>query len=425
MENKTFADLDVDHMPVIVLSCGHFFTVETVDGVMGIDTFYQRNEHGEFVGLRDLKSIAFAELEELSCVCPNCRAPISHVRRYGRVNNAFVVRHASRKHAHACTEGLKKRIDNLQSLMVKKSGPELQKCVQDSIKYCSVVAQTPIRRCLELARVASARRSSSAEADSHAFVDLAAVGDDECSVQALGLVCRMLAECAQCQLTTSSDSKSTPTANEEQSKCISRINGTMSELRTMCFHHKLRSSWSKAVQMYVVAAKHMYGYGCHAARDTLFSAASEHISTLESGVHFEREQADVVSALRKVSRPLLAHTLRHFNCVLIVSLQSLEDMTITGDEFRMVMQAVGLGTPGSYGGHWCVHPAQCAAAALCAAQGALKSNAVVPLRHCGVLLFLLCVSLCVVGSSARTATPTPSASAGVRCSSPDAPNVVK
>jgi hypothetical protein len=301
MENKTFADLDVDQMPVIVLSCGHFFTVETVDGVMGIDTFYRRDDQGEFVGLRDLRSIAFAELEELSCVCPNCRTPISQVRRYGRVNNAFIVRDASRKHARACTEGLKKRIDNLQSLMVKKSSTELQKCVQDTIKYCNVVSQTPIRRCLELAHVASERRSSSAEADSHAFVDLAAVGDDECSVQALGLVCRMLAECAQCQVTTS-DPKSKLTADEEQSKCISRINGIMSELRTMCFHHKLRSSWSKAVQMFVVAAKQMYGYGCHVARETLFSAASEHVSTLESGVHFEREQADVISALRKVSR---------------------------------------------------------------------------------------------------------------------------
>jgi hypothetical protein len=79
--------------------------------------------------------------------------------------------------------------------------------------------------------------------------------------------------------------------------------------------------------------------------------------------------------------------------VLIVSLQSLENMTVTGDEIRMVMKAVALGTHGSYGGHWCVHTAQCAAAALCATQGALKSKC-----RCSpatsLRTFVVCLTLC-------------------------------
>jgi hypothetical protein len=98
IENKTFGELDLDINPVIVLTCGHFFTVDSVDGVMGIDLFYVRDERGEFIGLRYLKWIQFSELEELSCVCPNCHTPISQAKRYGRVNNTFTVRYAARKH---------------------------------------------------------------------------------------------------------------------------------------------------------------------------------------------------------------------------------------------------------------------------------------------------------------------------------------
>jgi hypothetical protein len=298
MENKTFADLDVDQMPIIALSCGHFFTVETLDGVMGIDTFYQRDESGQFVGLRNLRSIEFSELEELSCVCPNCRAPISQIRRYGRVNNALIVRYASRKHAQKFAQGLAKRMEDLQSLLERKSLLELQKCVNESAKYCGLVAETPIRRCLELAKVAEERQT--APADPCASLDLSAVGDDETSVQALGRICSMLVVCGSCLLKTA-ESKSSQSANEEQMKHISKINGIITELRTFCTHHKLKSSWLKAVQMYVVSAKHLHGYGSHAARDSLSSTASEYISGLESGVHFEREQPDVIRALRKVS----------------------------------------------------------------------------------------------------------------------------
>ena len=36
----------------------------------------------------------------------------------------------------------------------------------------------------------------------------------------------------------------------------------------------------------------------------------------------------------------------------MVVYQSLANLSISGEEIRMVMKAVGLGTHGSYGGHW-------------------------------------------------------------------------
>ena len=82
---------------MIVLSCGHFFTVETVDGIMGIDLFYSRHESGEFADLRDIKYIEFSELEQLSCACPNCRTPISIWPRKQYVHRAMGL-------AQACSE---------------------------------------------------------------------------------------------------------------------------------------------------------------------------------------------------------------------------------------------------------------------------------------------------------------------------------
>ena len=320
IENKTFGELDLDQNPVIVLTCGHFFTVDSVDGVMGIDLFYMRDERGEFIGLRDLKSIQFSELEELSCVCPNCRTPISQAKRYGRVNNTFIVRYAARKHAQKCTEGLKERIDALHLSISQSSVSlrnELQTFVHKCRKYCDFVTQTPIRRCLELVRVASER--SSGPSESHPLVELASVGDDESSVQALGLICRMLTECAQCQIMTSL--KSVQQAKDEQSKYIGAVNGSMSDAQAICFQHKLRSSWSKAVQMYVLCAKHLYSYGTHPDREQLLPAASKFVDTLESGTHFERENADVLLGLREARRV-------YFSCcssVLIVLLPSRVD----------------------------------------------------------------------------------------------------
>ena len=73
--------------------------------------------------------------------------------------------------------------------------------------------------------------------------------------------------------------------------------------------------------MYVLCAKHLYSYGTHPDREQLLPAASKFVDTLESGTHFERENADVVLELRKARRA-------HFSCcssVLIVLLPSRAD----------------------------------------------------------------------------------------------------
>lgn len=80
-----YAELDsLDGDPVVVLPCGHFFCVSTLDGIMGLD----RND--------------FAAKLRYSFVtpraCPHCKEAIRHVNRYGNVQKVAELRLMERKH---------------------------------------------------------------------------------------------------------------------------------------------------------------------------------------------------------------------------------------------------------------------------------------------------------------------------------------
>ena len=77
---EKLCDMNLNDDPLIVLTCGHAFAVSSLDQWLGIATVYGQNVAGKFVDFKPLT-------EELSDSkgCPSCRAPISSVRRYGRV----------------------------------------------------------------------------------------------------------------------------------------------------------------------------------------------------------------------------------------------------------------------------------------------------------------------------------------------------
>ncbi|MCJ1422503.1 hypothetical protein MMC29_000383 [Sticta canariensis] len=91
-----YQELDLASSPVLVLGCGHIFTVETLDGHMGLHDVFKIDQHdlhgdhnlfldicahaGQCIGLKPLQ-----EHTELSKGCPTCSAPISGIQRYGRI----------------------------------------------------------------------------------------------------------------------------------------------------------------------------------------------------------------------------------------------------------------------------------------------------------------------------------------------------
>ncbi|KAL0228513.1 hypothetical protein RCL1_004656 [Eukaryota sp. TZLM3-RCL] len=79
--NDTYAQVDLNETPIIVLSCRHFFTVETLDGWLNYhQIFYSQNG----VLVPNMESKSFED-----CRCPTCRCPITTVARYFRLSKAI------------------------------------------------------------------------------------------------------------------------------------------------------------------------------------------------------------------------------------------------------------------------------------------------------------------------------------------------
>jgi hypothetical protein len=94
---ETYEDHDLDTDPVIFLSdCGHFFATSTLDGHIGLDLAYERESQDDsFIRPRPLLG---SDISDKSKQCPECRAPITMVRRYGRITKFSCLRSLERKH---------------------------------------------------------------------------------------------------------------------------------------------------------------------------------------------------------------------------------------------------------------------------------------------------------------------------------------
>lgn len=78
---ETFKDVNLNEDPIIVLKCGHAYTISTLDGTLEMDKVYSKDMVGDW-HLIPLPS----EFLQLPC-CPDCRKPIRMVYRYGRICN--------------------------------------------------------------------------------------------------------------------------------------------------------------------------------------------------------------------------------------------------------------------------------------------------------------------------------------------------
>lgn len=93
----TYKDHDVDADPIIVLPCGHFFATSNLDRHLEMDQVYETDDYGaSFTGL---KSLLGSNGSKEPKHCPECRAAIHSVRRYGRFLRLTELRSLERKHA--------------------------------------------------------------------------------------------------------------------------------------------------------------------------------------------------------------------------------------------------------------------------------------------------------------------------------------
>jgi hypothetical protein len=86
---KSYREIDIDEMPIVVLGCSYFFTAESLNGLIGMSEVYEVDRYGEFTGLKDV-SVALAQA--IPC-CPDCNYPVRQfaTQRYNRVINRAVM----------------------------------------------------------------------------------------------------------------------------------------------------------------------------------------------------------------------------------------------------------------------------------------------------------------------------------------------
>ena len=91
----TYKEINPDEAPIVVLGCGHFFTAETLDGLVGVGSVYMINGNGEFTGLKDVH----AELAQSIPRCPDCQCPVRQhaTQRYNRIINRAVIDEMSKR----------------------------------------------------------------------------------------------------------------------------------------------------------------------------------------------------------------------------------------------------------------------------------------------------------------------------------------
>lgn len=89
LEFSPYSSIDLDKSPILVLSCRHFFTRETLDGYLELQKAYSMDDNGNYTGFVDPEG----KLDEQVPKCPTCRQPfmLYTVRRYGRVVNRAAI----------------------------------------------------------------------------------------------------------------------------------------------------------------------------------------------------------------------------------------------------------------------------------------------------------------------------------------------
>lgn len=91
---KTYREIDLEDTPIIALACGHFFTAESLDGMVGMSEVYQQDIHGNFTAINKTPLLASSVPQ-----CPDCKCPLRQhaTPRYNRVINRAVIDEMSKR----------------------------------------------------------------------------------------------------------------------------------------------------------------------------------------------------------------------------------------------------------------------------------------------------------------------------------------
>jgi hypothetical protein len=115
---EKYSDIDLDSTPIVVLACGHFFTAESLDGVVSLGESYEIDKEGNFTGFRDISSIQNQDIPR----CPNCKRAIRQfaTQRYNRVINRATIDETTKRFLRSGEtqlQDLEEKVSNLDKAL--------------------------------------------------------------------------------------------------------------------------------------------------------------------------------------------------------------------------------------------------------------------------------------------------------------------
>ena len=130
---KNYCEIDIDETPIVILGCGHFFTAESLDGLIGMIEVYTTNTSGDFAGLADISGSLATKIPQ----CPDCQRPIMQyiTQRYNRVINRAVMDEMSKRfliHGKNELQELEKEVEDLE-FGFEKSRNDINSSTEDVV----------------------------------------------------------------------------------------------------------------------------------------------------------------------------------------------------------------------------------------------------------------------------------------------------
>lgn len=130
LEFKTYSEIDLDETPIVALSCGHFFTAESLDGLVSIGEVYTVDKTGAYNGLQEPNFVLAVPK------CPDCKRPVKQyaTRRYNRVVNSAVMDETSKRFlvkGRADLQELEEKIDLVEGNLQNKVQPNMKGRLKD------------------------------------------------------------------------------------------------------------------------------------------------------------------------------------------------------------------------------------------------------------------------------------------------------
>jgi hypothetical protein len=151
-----YGEIEIDEDPLIFLSCGHFYTVSTLDGIMELTQHYVTDpQTGNIVGPKSSQRVVKSGSAPHGC--PVCRKPVRDIERYNRVIKKVFLDEATRRFVAQANSRFAELVEKTQNREMKIEEESSEFALQWLQGYSELSSLDQVQRSLEAYQVAGTK----------------------------------------------------------------------------------------------------------------------------------------------------------------------------------------------------------------------------------------------------------------------------